>query len=283
MKLLRFGQTGQERPGVLDTLGNIRDLSAHIADINGQSLSPQSLSTLRSLDVDSLPVVSTPQRIGACIATPGKFVGVGLNYTDHAKETGSPIPKEPIVFYKTDTSICGPNDNVIQPPQSTKLDWEVEIAIVIGSQARYVEEGDAMEYVAGYCVVNDISERAFQIDRGGSQWSKGKGCDTFGPIGPWMVTKDEIEDVQNLSMWLDVNGERMQTGNTSTMIFSCANLVSYLSHFMTLNPGDVITTGTPPGVGMGKTPPRWLQPGDVMTLGVEGLGGQRQEVVAFSG
>ncbi|MBX2870039.1 MAG: fumarylacetoacetate hydrolase family protein [Acidiferrobacterales bacterium] len=281
MKLLRYGEPGGEKPGVLDSDDRIRDLSAHIDDIDGTTLSPESLSKLSALDLNQLPVVANNPRIGPCVSKPGKFVAIGLNYSDHAKETGSPIPDEPVVFYKADTSICGPNDNVIQPKGSTKLDWEIEIGIVIGSMARNITEAQAEACIAGYCIVNDVSERSFQIDRGGSQWSKGKGCDTFGPIGPWMVTKDDIDDVQNLDMWLNVNGERMQSGNTSTMIFQCHYLVSYLSDFMTLMPGDIITTGTPPGVGLGMTPPRWLQPGDVMELGIENLGNQKQTVVAF--
>ncbi|NKB75810.1 MAG: 2-hydroxyhepta-2,4-diene-1,7-dioate isomerase [Gammaproteobacteria bacterium] len=283
MKLIRFGEVGKEKPGVLDLDGNLRDLSGEISDINGESLSTDSLKKLSSLDLNALPLVVGSPRLGACIATPGKFVAIGLNYSDHARETGSPIPEEPVVFYKTDTCICGPNDDVIQPLGSTKLDWEVEIAIIMGGVARNVSESDANSLIAGYCVVNDVSERAFQIDRGGSQWSKGKGCDTFGPLGPWMVTKDEIEDVQNLDMWLEVNGKRMQTGNTQTMIFNCDYLVSYLSDFMTLMPGDIITTGTPPGVGLGMKPQTWLQPGDIMKLGIEGLGEQQQTVVSFPG
>ncbi|MFT5218408.1 MAG: 2,4-diketo-3-deoxy-L-fuconate hydrolase [Planctomycetota bacterium] len=281
MKLVRFGEPGQEKPGLIDASGVIRDLSAVIDDIDGTALGEQSLSHLRAIDPASLPLVTGKPRLGSCIATPGKFVAIGLNYSDHAKETGSPIPEEPIVFYKTDTSICGPNDDIIQPKNSTKLDWEAEIAIVIGSKAQYVDEQQAAQAIAGYCVVNDVSERAFQIDRGGSQWSKGKGCDTFGPTGPWMVTADEIDDVQKLEMWLDVNGKRMQSGNTATMIFNCVYLVSYLSQFMTLMPGDIITTGTPPGVALGRDPHPWLQPGDVISLGIEGLGEQRQTVVAW--
>lgn len=283
MKLLRYGEPGREKPGVLDAEGRVRDLSREVLEINGSSLSPDSLARLNELDFDNLPLVEGAPRVGPCVATPGKFVAIGLNYTDHALETGSPIPDEPVVFFKTDTCICGAYDDVIQPPESTRLDWEVEIAMVIGSIARHVSEAEAEECIAGYCVVNDVSERSFQKDRGGGQWGKGKGCDTFGPMGPWVVTPDEIEDVQNLDLWLDVNGERMQTGNTATMIFGCRYLVSYLSRFMTLMPGDVVTTGTPPGVGMGRSPRRWLQPGDVMTLGVEGLGEQRQTVVAYPG
>ena len=282
MKLLRYGDPGAERPGLLDTAGRIRDLSAHIDDVDGNSLIPEMLAKLRALDPESLPLVEGQPRLGSCIARPGKFVAIGLNFSDHAAEAGAPIPEEPIVFYKTDTSMCGPNDDIVQPPGSTKLDWEAEIAIVIGSKAQYLNEEAAARAIAGYCVVNDVSERSFQIDRGGSQWSKGKGCDTFGPTGPWLVTADEIDDVQNLGMWLDVNGKRMQTGNTSKMIFGCVYLVSYLSHYMTLMPGDIITTGTPPGVALGYDDPPWLQPGDVVTLGIDGLGEQRQTIVAWS-
>ncbi|MCP4470519.1 MAG: fumarylacetoacetate hydrolase family protein [Gammaproteobacteria bacterium] len=283
MKLLRYGEIGAEKPGLLDAAGRIRDLSAVVDDINGGTLTPDSLAQLRALDPESLPRVGGSPRLGSCIAKPGKFVAIGLNYSDHAAEAKLPIPEEPVVFYKSDTCICGPNDAVIQPRGSTRLDWEVEIAIVVGSKAQYLDEGEAVQAIAGYCIVNDVSEREFQIDRGGSQWSKGKGCDTFGPTGPWLVTTDEIDDVQNLGIRLDVNGKRMQTGNTSNMIFSCAYLVSYLSRFMTLMPGDIITTGTPPGVALGHTEPPWLKPGDIMTLGIDGLGEQRQKVVAWPG
>jgi 2-keto-4-pentenoate hydratase/2-oxohepta-3-ene-1,7-dioic acid hydratase in catechol pathway len=282
MKLLRYGIKGAEKPGLFDGNGIIRDLSQHIEDLDGRTLTPQSLASLAGLDVRTLPEVAGDVRIGSCVAAPGKFIAIGLNYSDHAMETGLSIPNEPVVFFKTDTCVSGPNDEIVQPPESTKLDWEIEIAIVIGRKAQYVSESDAENHIAGYCIVNDVSERSFQIDRGGSQWSKGKGCDTFGPMGPWLVTKDEIEDVQDLDMWLDVNAERMQTGNTRTMIFSCVYLVSYLSRFMTLMPGDVITTGTPPGVGLGMDAPRWLIPGDIVTLGITGLGEQRQKVVAYS-
>lgn len=282
MKLLRYGEPGAERPGLLDAANRIRDLSAIIEDIDANSLAPESLQRLRSIDPESLPLVDGTPRLGACIAKPGKFVAIGLNFSDHAKESNLPIPEEPVVFYKTDTCICGPNDNVIQPRGSTKLDWEVEIAMVIGSKAQYLGEDEAAGAIAGYCIVNDVSERAFQIDRGGSQWSKGKGCDTFGPTGPWLVTADEIEDVSSLGMWLDVNGERRQTGNTSYMIFNFSFLVSYLSQFMTLMPGDIVTTGTPPGVAMGYPDQPWLKPGDVMRLGIDSLGEQCQTVVAWS-
>ncbi len=281
MKLLRYGKAGKEKPGLLDSKGIMRDLSNIVKDIDGSTLSPDSLARLKAIDPATLPVVDGSPRIGSCIAKPGKFVGIGLNYSDHAKETNSPIPKEPVVFYKADTCISGPDDNIIQPRNSTKLDWEVEIAIVIGSKAQYLDEVQAEQAIAGYCIVNDVSERSFQIDRGGSQWSKGKGCDSFGPTGPWLVTPDEIEDVQNLAMWLDVNGKRMQTGNTSTMIFNCVYLVSYLSQFMTLMPGDIVTTGTPPGVALGMLPSPWLQPGDVINLGIDGLGEQCQTVVGW--
>jgi 2,4-didehydro-3-deoxy-L-rhamnonate hydrolase len=281
MKLLRYGAPGEERPGLLDSNGVIRDLSNVVSDIDGTTLVPESLARIRAIDAESLPVVEGPTRLGSCVAKPGKFVAIGLNFSDHARETNSPIPQEPIVFYKADTSISGPNDDIIQPRNSTKLDWEVEIAVVIGSKAQYLDEAEAEQAIAGYCIVNDVSERSFQIDRGGSQWSKGKGCDSFGPTGPWLVTADEIEDVQNLGMWLDVNGKRMQTGNTSTMIFNCVYLVSYLSQFMTLMPGDIVTTGTPPGVALGREPAPWLQPGDVIDLGIDGLGKQRQTVVAW--
>jgi 2-keto-4-pentenoate hydratase/2-oxohepta-3-ene-1,7-dioic acid hydratase in catechol pathway len=283
MKLLRYGEPGAESPGLLDAEGRIRDLSAIVDDIDGTSLSPHSLAQLRALDPESLPLVDGSPRLGSCIAKPGKFIAIGLNFTDHAEEANMPIPEEPVVFYKADTCISGPDDDVIQPRGSTRLDWEVEIAIVIGSKAQYLDEAVATAAIAGYCIVNDVSERSFQIDRGGSQWSKGKGCDTFGPTGPWLVTADAIDDVQDLGMWLDVNGKRMQTGSTSKMIFSCAYLVSYLSQFMTLMPGDIITTGTPPGVALGFDDPPWLQPGDVVTLGIDGLGEQRQTVVAWPG
>jgi 2-keto-4-pentenoate hydratase/2-oxohepta-3-ene-1,7-dioic acid hydratase in catechol pathway len=242
-----------------------------------------SLSGLRKLDTRRLPVVRGRPRLGPCIATPSKFVAIGLNYTDHAKETGAPIPEHPVVFFKAETCIVGANDNIVQPLDSTQLDWEVELGVVIGRTTRYVAEKDALRYIAGYCIVNDVSERDFQLKRSASQWGKGKGCDTFGPIGPWLVTTDEIRDPQSLDMWLDVNGQRRQTGNTRTMIFTVAQLVADVSRYMTLLPGDIITTGTPPGVALGMKPPQWLQPGDVVTLGIEGLGEQRQRVVAFKG
>ena len=283
MKLVRFGPPGREKPGLIDAEGVLRDLSRKVDDIDGATLAPVSLSGLRKLDVRRLPAVKGRPRLGPCIATPSKFVAIGLNYSDHAKETGSPIPEHPVVFFKSQTCIVGPNDNIMQPLESTQLDWEVELGVVIGRTARHVPPKDALRYVAGYCVVNDVSEREFQMKRSASQWSKGKGCDTFGPIGPWLVTSDEIKDPQDLDMWLDVNGQRRQTGNTRTMIFSVAQVVADVSRYMTLLPGDIITTGTPPGVALGMKPPQWLQAGDVVTLGIEGLGEQRQRVVPFKG
>jgi 2-keto-4-pentenoate hydratase/2-oxohepta-3-ene-1,7-dioic acid hydratase in catechol pathway len=281
MKLVRYGPPGREKPGLLDADGVLRDLSRKIDDVGGATLAPVALSGLRKLDTRRLPAVKGRPRLGPCIATPSKFIAIGLNYSDHAKETGAPIPEHPVVFFKAQTCIVGANDNIMQPHDSTQLDWEVELGVVIGRTARQVAEKDALRYVAGYCVVNDGSERDFQLKRSASQWSKGKGCDTFGPIGPWLVTSDEIKDPQNLDMWLDVNGERRQTGNTRTMIFTVAQLVADVSRYMTLLPGDLITTGTPPGVALGMKPPQWLQAGDVVTLGIEGLGEQRQRVVPF--
>ena len=283
MKLVRFGPPGREKPGMIDADGVLRDLSRKVTDIDGAALAPVTLSGLRKLDTKRLPAVKGRPRLGPCIATPSKFVAIGLNYIDHAKETGSPIPEHPIVFFKSQTSIVGANDSIMLPLDSSKVDWEVELGVVIGRTARYVAEKDALRYVAGYCVVNDVSEREFQMHRSAAQWTKGKGCDTFGPIGPWLVTSDEIRDPQNLDMWLDVNGERRQRGNTRTMIFNVAQLVADVSRYMTLLPGDLITTGTPPGVAMGMKPPQWLQAGDVVTLGIAGLGEQRQRVVAFKG
>jgi 2,4-diketo-3-deoxy-L-fuconate hydrolase len=283
MKLVRYGPAGREKPGLIDADGVLRDLSRKVDDIDAEALSPMSLSGLRKLDTRRLPAVKGRPRLGPCIATPPKFVAIGLNYTDHAKETGAPIPEHPVVFFKAQTCIVGANDNVMVPAESTQLDWEVELGVVIGRTARHVAEKDALRYVAGYCVVNDVSEREFQMKRSASQWSKGKGCDTFGPIGPWLVTSDELRDPQNLDMWLDVNGERRQTGNTRTMIFSVAQLVADVSRYMTLLPGDLITTGTPPGVALGMKPPQWLKAGDVVTLGIEGLGEQRQRIVPFRG
>ena len=283
MKLVRYGPAGREKPGLIDADGVLRDLSRKVDDIDADALSPMSLSGLRKLDTRRLPVVKGRPRLGACIATPSKFVAIGLNYTDHAKETGAPIPEAPVVFFKSPTCIVGANDNVMVPADSTQLDWEVELGVVIGRTARYVAEKDALRYVAAYCIVNDVSERDFQLKRSGTQWGKGKGCDTFGPTGPWLVTSDEVKDPQSLDMWLDVNGERRQTGNTRTMIFSVAQVVADVSRYMTLLPGDLITTGTPPGVALGMKPPQWLKAGDVVTLGIEGLGEQRQRIVPFKG
>ena len=283
MKLVRYGPAGKEKPGLIDADGKLRDLSRKVKDIDGATLAPAELAKLKKLDVKRLPLVKGKPRFGPCVATPSKFVAIGLNDVDHAKETGSPIPENPIVFFKSQTCIVGANDNVMVPKDSTQLDWEVEIAFVMGRTARHVAVKDALKYVAGYCVVDDISERDFQLKKSASQWNKGKGCDTFGPLGPWLVTTDEIKDVQNLDMWLDVNGVRKQTGNTKTMIFTIAQLVADVSKYMTLLPGDVVTTGTPPGVGMGMKPQQWLKPGDVITLGIEGLGEQRQKVVPFKG
>jgi 2-keto-4-pentenoate hydratase/2-oxohepta-3-ene-1,7-dioic acid hydratase in catechol pathway len=282
MKLVRYGSPGREKPGMIDAEGQLRDLSRKVKDIDAASLAPTELARLRKVDPRRLPAVKGRPRLGPCVATPSKFVAIGLNYIDHAKETGSPIPDNPIVFYKAETCIVGANDNIMLPPDSTHTDWEVELGVVIGRTARRVAVKDALRYVAGYCVVNDVSEREYQMKRSGSQWSKGKGCDTFGPIGPYLVTADEVKDPQNLDMWLDVNGERKQTGNTRTMIFGVDALVADVSSYMTLLPGDVITTGTPPGVGIGMKPtPQFLKPGDVVTLGIQGLGEQKQRVVAF--
>jgi 2-keto-4-pentenoate hydratase/2-oxohepta-3-ene-1,7-dioic acid hydratase in catechol pathway len=282
MKLVRYGPTGKEKPGLIDSDGKLRDLSRKIRDIDGTTLSPTKLKELAKLDTGRLPLVKGKPRLGACVATPAKFVAIGLNYIDHAKETGSPIPEHPNVFFKSQTCIVGPNDNVMLPPDSVSTDWEVELGVVISRTARHVTEKDALKYVAGYCIVNDVSEREFQMKRSGSQWSKGKGCDTFGPIGPYLATTDEIKNPQNLDMWLDVNGVRRQTGNTRTMIFGIAALVADVSRYMTLLPGDLITTGTPPGVGLGMKPtPQYLKAGDVVTLGIQGLGEQRQKIVSF--
>ncbi|MBA2964752.1 MULTISPECIES: fumarylacetoacetate hydrolase family protein [Ramlibacter] len=280
MKLVRYGNPGKEKPGLIDADGKLRDLSAVVPELGPAQLAPAVLAKIRKANPAKLPLVRGKPRMGCPVANVGKFIAIGLNFTDHAAESGMPIPKEPVVFMKATSCIQGPDDDVMLPKGSVKSDWEVELGIVIGSRARYVSKKDALSYVAGYCVINDVSEREFQLERG-PQWDKGKGCDTFGPIGPWLVTTDEIENVQRLDMWLDVNGERMQTGNTKTMIFGAAHLVSYVSQFMTLLPGDVITTGTPPGVGLGMKPPRFLKKGDVMTLGIQGLGEQRQQVVGF--
>ena len=280
MKLVRYGNLGKERPGLIDAAGMLRDLSALVSDIGPAELSPRSLARLARLKTDELRPVRGRPRLGVPMRGSTKFVAIGLNYSDHAAETNNPIPKEPIVFHKTLSSICGATDDVMLPKGSSKTDWEVELGIVIGTRARYVSRSKALDHVAGYVVINDLSEREYQLERGGT-WDKGKGCDTFGPIGPWLVTVDEVTRPQNLAMWLDVNGEKRQRGNTRTMVFTCAELVSYLSRFMTLNPGDVITTGTPPGVGMGMKPPQFLKPGDVVTLGIQGLGEQRQRIVRF--
>ncbi len=282
MKLCRYGKAGFEKPGMIDAEGRLRDLSKVIENIGPNELSPRGLKMLAKIKPETLAVVANNPRLGVPYVGIGKFVAIGLNYSDHAREAGMPIPTEPVVFSKATTCISGPNDDVIQPKNSTKLDWEVELGIVIGTQAKYVGEAEALSHVAGYCVVNDVSERAFQLVT--SQWDKGKGFDTAGPIGPWLVTTDETTDPQRLDMWLDLNGKRMQTGNTRTMIFSCAQIVSHVSQYMTLLPGDIITTGTPPGVGMGIKPnPVFLKPGDVMTLGIQGLGEQKQKVVAYAG
>ena len=285
MKLVRYGNPGKEKPGLIDAEGKLRDLSAVVKDLGAEQLSPTALTKISKVKTDKLPLVKGKPRMGCPIANVGKFIAIGLNYTDHAEESGMPIPAEPVVFMKANSCVQGPNDDVMLPKGSVKTDWEVELGIVIGSKARYVSQKEALNFVAGYCTINDVSEREYQLERG-PQWDKGKGCDTFGPIGPWLVTTDEITNPQKLGMWLDVNGKRFQTGNTKTMIFSCAKIVSYLSQFMTLMPGDVITTGTPPGVGLGikkdgKPAPVFLKKGDVVTLGIEGLGEQRQLVVPF--
>ncbi len=282
MKLVRYGPPGKEKPGLIDADGKLRDLSRKVKDIGADTLAPASLKELARLDVKRLPLVKGKPRYGACVAGVGKFVAIGLNYADHAKESGLPIPEHPVVFFKSETCIGGPNDAIMMPKDSTCTDWEVELGVVIGKTARYVEKKDALKHVAGYCLINDVSEREYQMKRSASQWSKGKGCDSFGPIGPWLVTTDEIKDPQNLDMWLDVNGVRRQTGNTRTMVFSVADLIADVSRYMTLMPGDVITTGTPPGVGMGMKPePQYLKAGDVVTLSIAGLGQQKQKVVAY--
>ena len=285
MKLVRYGNPGKEKPGLIDAEGKLRDLSAVVKDIGAAQLSPAALAKIGKVKTDKLPLVKGKPRFGSPVANVGKFIAIGLNYTDHAEESGMPIPAEPVVFMKANSCVVGANDDIMLPKGSVKTDWEVELGIVIGTKARYVSQKEALNFVAGYCTINDVSEREYQLERG-PQWDKGKGCDTFGPIGPWLVTTDEITNPQKLGMWLDVNGKRYQTGNTKTMIFSCAKIVSYLSQFMTLMPGDVITTGTPPGVGLGikkdgKPAPVFLKKGDVVTLGIEGLGEQRQLVVPF--
>ncbi|HEY0263929.1 MAG TPA: fumarylacetoacetate hydrolase family protein [Granulicella sp.] len=282
MKLLRYGALGQEKPGILDANGTIRDLSQVIPDLSGEYLSPQSLAKIAALNLEELPVVEGTPRYGSCVPKPGKFLCIGLNYSDHAAEAGMAVPKEPVLFMKASSALCGPNDDVIQPRGSEKTDWEVELGVVIGTEAKYVSEEDALSYVAGYCLINDVSERAFQIE-GTGQWVKGKSADTFGPTGPWLVTADEVPDPQNLNMWLEVDGHRYQQGTTKTMVFGVAHLISFLSRFMSLQPGDIITTGTPPGVGMGQKPQVFLKPGNKIHLGIEGLGEQRQTVVAEPG
>ena len=279
MKLLRYGERGKERPGILHADGSIRDLSGFIPDVGGASLLPDAIERLRLLDLNALPAVDGSPRLGPCVAGVGKFICVGLNYSDHAAESNMPVPAEPIIFMKATSAICGPNDDVVLPRGSLKSDWEVELGVVIGKPAKYVSELEAMTHVAGFCVVNDLSERAYQLE-GTGQWVKGKSADTFGPIGPWLVTPDDVPDCQNLALWLEVDGQRHQNGTTSTMVFGVAFLVSYLSRFMSLQAGDIISTGTPPGVGLGKKPPIFLREGNVMRLGVEGLGVQQQRVVA---
>ena len=282
MKLVRYGPAGRENPGLIDAEGKLRELSRKVKDIDAATLAPGELAKLRKLDVRKLPLVKGKPRLGPCVTTPPKFIAIGLNYVDHAKESGNPIPEHPVLFFKAETCIVGPNDNIVLPPDSTHTDWEVELGVVIGRTARHVPLEQAMKHVAGYCVINDVSEREYQMKRSATQWGKGKGCDSFGPIGPWLVTTDEIKDPHNLDLWLDVNGQRRQTGNTRTMIFNVPALVADLSKYMTLLPGDVITTGTPPGVGMGMKPePQYLKAGDVVTLGIQGLGEQKQKVVAF--
>ncbi len=278
MKLLRFGPNGNEKPGLVDAEGNIRDLSGIVSDIDGSTITPEGLERLRAIDPASLPLVEGDPRLGACVARPGKFLCIGLNYADHAAETGAAIPEEPIIFMKATSALSGPNDPIVKPRDATKLDWEVELAFVVGTECRYVDEAQAEAAIAGYFVCNDVSERAFQLARGGT-WDKGKGCDSFGPIGPWLVTADEVGDTGDLHMWLEVNGKRYQDGSTSTMIFRPAFILSYLSRFMSLQPGDIVTTGTPPGVGLGQTPNVWLHKGDKVSLGIAGLGEQHQQVI----
>ncbi|MBA5639601.1 fumarylacetoacetate hydrolase family protein [Duganella sp. LX20W] len=280
MRLVRYGRPGKEKPGLIDDFGKLRDLSGVIDDIGPEQLSAKALRKLAKLDPETLPAVRGNPRFGVPLAKVGKFIGIGLNYSDHAAESGMPVPKEPIVFMKATSCLNGPDDPIMLPQGSKKTDWEVELGVVIGTRAQYVSEEDALKYVAGYCVVNDVSERAFQLERG-PQWDKGKGCDTFGPVGPWLVTQDDIYDVQQLDLYLDLNGKRMQTGSTATMIFTVAQLVSYLSKFMTLEPGDIIATGTPPGVGQGRKPQRFLKKGDQLRLGIAGLGEQQADVIAW--
>lgn len=279
MKLVRFGEAGRERPGVSDKDGAIRDFTGHMLDVAGSELDPDALARLAKIDPETLPLAVGESRLGPCVAGTGKFICIGLNYSDHAAETNAQVPPEPIIFMKATSAIVGPHDDLLVPRGSMKTDWEVELAVVIGRKAKYVSEAEALDYVAGYCIAHDVSERSFQTERHG-QWTKGKSCDTFGPIGPWLVTREEVPDPQNLPMWLKVNGETMQNGSTRTMVYGVAYLVSYLSQFMSLLPGDIISTGTPPGVGMGMKPQRFLKPGDVVELGIEGLGKQRQQVRA---
>lgn len=278
MKLVRYGAKGKEKPGLVDKEGKLRDLSSVIPDITGETIAPKSLARLKKIKPESLPLVRGKPRIGACIANPQKFIAIGLNYSDHAAESGLQVPKEPVVFTKQVSCLSGPFDDVTLPPKSKKSDWEVELGVIIGTRAKNIKKADALKYVAGYCTINDLSEREFQAERSG-QWTKGKSYDTFGPVGPWLVTADEVKDPQKLQMWLDLNGKRVQNGSTATMVFGVAHIVAYLSQFFTLMPGDIITTGTPPGVGMGMKPQRFLKPGDVMKLGIEGLGDQMQKVV----
>ena len=278
MKLLRFGEIGAEKPGILDDENNVRDLSDHIDDIDGRTISEEGLNYIRSIDIAGLPIISAQTRIGPCVGNVGKYVCIGLNYSDHAEEANMPIPSEPIIFFKATSCITGPNDKIILPKNSQKVDWEVRLCIVMGAEARYVSEADALEHVAGFCVANDVSERHFQLERGG-QWVKGKSADSFGPIGPWLVTRDEVPNFQNLNLYLEVDDKRYQDGSTSTMIFGVSHIVSYVSHFMSLQPGDIIATGTPPGVGMGQNPQVFLQEGQVVSASVEGLGTQKQLVV----
>jgi len=278
MKLLRVGEKGFEKPAAVDTHGQWRDLSSVVDDIAGNVLTPEGLKRLQAVDLESLPIIKANQRIGACVGQVGKFICIGLNYADHAAESGADAPKEPVVFNKWTSAIVGPNDDVEIPRNSTKTDWEVEVGVVIGKPGRYIDEAEAMQHVAGYCVINDVSEREFQMDRGGT-WDKGKGCDTFGPTGPWLVTADEVANPHNLSLWLEVDGKRYQDGNTKNMIFTIPQIISYLSQFMSLQSGDIISTGTPAGVGLGQNPPVYLHEGNVMTLGIEGLGEQRQKVI----
>ncbi len=280
MKLVRFGRVGKEKPGMIDANGRLRDLSSVVSDLRGEALSPQSLRKFAALNPNDLPLAPDGERLGSCVPQPGNFIAIGLNYHDHAEESGNAVPKEPIIFNKAPNSICGPNDDIVLPKGATKGDWEIEIAVVIGTGGSYIAEADALDHVAGYCVCNDVSEREYQIERAG-QWTKGKGCPTFGPTGPWLVTTDEIVDPQNLALWLDVNGARQQSGHTSKMIFGVRHLVSYVSAFMRLDPGDIITTGTPAGVALGRKPPNFLKAGDTMACGIDGLGQQANRVVAW--